>query len=110
MSYGGGRYLITYNGELYNYRELRSELAADGFRFDTDCDTEVLLAAYARDGDGMLRRLNGIFAFAIWDVETAELFLARDRLGVKPLYYAESGGGFLKLVRSGAVSESAMFR
>ncbi len=86
------RYWITYNGELYNFRELRSELRADGFRFRSDCDTEVLLAMYARYGEGMLDRLNGIFALAIWDRERDELFLARDRLGVKPLYYAEEGG------------------
>ncbi len=86
------RYWITYNGELYNFRELRSELRAQGFRFRSDCDTEVLLAMYARYGDGMLDRLNGIFALAIWDSDRDELFLARDRLGVKPLYYAEHGG------------------
>lgn len=91
MQYGDGRYWITYNGEIYNYRELRQELRADGFTFRSDCDTEVLLAMYARDGDAMLRRLNGIFAFAIWDNERGELFMARDRLGVKPLYYAQDG-------------------
>jgi asparagine synthase (glutamine-hydrolysing) len=85
----GDRYWITYNGELYNFRELRSELEAGGFRFRSDCDTEVLLAMYARHGEGMLDRLNGIFALAIWDIERDELFLARDRLGVKPLYYAQ---------------------
>jgi asparagine synthase (glutamine-hydrolysing) len=86
------RYWITYNGELYNFRELRSELRAHGFRFRSDCDTEVLLAMYARYGEGMLDRLNGIFALAIWDTEREELFLARDRLGVKPLYHAEQDG------------------
>jgi asparagine synthase (glutamine-hydrolysing) len=86
------RYWITYNGELYNFRALRSELRADGFRFRSECDTEVLLAMYARYGEGMMDRLNGIFALAIWDTEREELFLARDRLGVKPLYYAEEGG------------------
>jgi asparagine synthase (glutamine-hydrolysing) len=86
------RYWITYNGELYNFRELRADLEADGFEFRSDCDTEVLLAMYARHGVGMLDRLNGIFAFAIWDTERQELFLARDRLGVKPLYFAREGG------------------
>jgi asparagine synthase (glutamine-hydrolysing) len=85
----GDRYWISYNGELYNFRELRSELRADGFSFRSECDTEVLLAMYARYGEGMLTRLNGIFALAIWDTERDELFLARDRLGVKPLYYVE---------------------
>jgi asparagine synthase (glutamine-hydrolysing) len=92
MSYANGRYWITYNGEIYNYRELRSELEADGFGFESECDTEVLLAAYARDGEGMLNEVNGIFAFAIWDAEAEELFLARDRLGVKPLHYAIHDG------------------
>jgi asparagine synthase (glutamine-hydrolysing) len=92
MADQSGRYWITYNGEIYNFRELRKELARDGFGFSSECDTEVLLALYARDGEDMLPRLNGIFAFAIWDAERGELFLARDRLGVKPLYFAEAAG------------------
>ena len=88
----GSRYWITYNGEIYNFRELRAELAARGFRFRSECDTEVLLAMYACHGEAMLARLNGIFAFAIWDLECGELFLARDRLGVKPLYWSERAG------------------
>jgi asparagine synthase (glutamine-hydrolysing) len=92
MAYADGRYWITYNGELYNYRELRDELRRDGFDFRTESDTEVLLAMYARDGAEALQRLNGIFAFAIWDAERGELFLARDRLGVKPLYYTARDG------------------
>ena len=91
MSFADGRYWITYNGEIYNFRELRSDLERDGFRFRSGADTEVLLALYVRDGDAMLERLNGIYAFAIWDDERKELFLARDRLGVKPLYYAKRG-------------------
>jgi asparagine synthase (glutamine-hydrolysing) len=94
MSYGDGRFWITYNGELYNYRELRRMLDQQGFGFHSECDTEVLLAMYARDGVKMLDSLNGIFAFAIWDAERGELFLARDRLGVKPLYYATADGVF----------------
>src|SRR5581483_11921443 len=66
-------------------------LEADGVRFESDCDTEVVLALYAREGAALLDRVNGIFAFAIWDRERRELFLARDRLGVKPLYYVEVG-------------------
>jgi asparagine synthase (glutamine-hydrolysing) len=94
MAYADDRYHITYNGELYNFLELRAGLEADGFHFQSECDTEVLLALYARDGVGMLERMNGIFAFVIWDTHRQELFLARDRLGVKPLYYAVEDGCF----------------
>src|SRR5262249_47341960 len=94
MAYADGRYWITYNGELYNYRELRDDLRAQGFTFASECDTEVVLAMYARYGEAALDRFNGIFAFGIWDTHKRELFLARDRLGVKPLYYSEVGGIF----------------
>jgi asparagine synthase (glutamine-hydrolysing) len=94
MQYGG-RYWITYNGELYNFRQLRQELEAKGHRFNSDSDTEVVLAMFAEHGPAMLGRLNGIFAFAIWDDERHELFVARDKLGVKPLYYAQSNGDFV---------------
>jgi asparagine synthase (glutamine-hydrolysing) len=92
MSYGDGRYWITYNGELYNFRELRRDLEREGMRFVTDTDTEVLIAMYARHGVEMMPLLNGMFAFALWDSETQELFLARDRLGIKPLYWAQHDG------------------
>ena len=94
MEWADGRYWITYNGELYNFRALRAELEREGIRFRTECDTEVLIAMYAQLGPDCLRYLNGIFAFAIWDTEHGELFLARDRLGVKPLYYASADGRF----------------
>jgi asparagine synthase (glutamine-hydrolysing) len=84
------RWWITYNGELYNFRELRRELEAQDERFGTGTDTEVLLRMFALHGPGMLSRLNGIFALAIWDVRDRRLFLARDRLGVKPLYYTQA--------------------
>lgn len=87
-----GRYWITYNGEIYNFRELRTSLERDGRRFRSACDTEVVLAMYERHGAEMLTRLNGIFAMAIWDDEQRRLFLARDRLGVKPLYHARHEG------------------
>ncbi len=87
MSFGDGRYWITYNGELYNYRELRREFEQGGMRFATETDTEVLLAMYQKHGPQMLECLNGMFAFAIWDAERDRLFLARDRLGIKPLYW-----------------------
>jgi asparagine synthase (glutamine-hydrolysing) len=92
MSYARGRYWITYNGELYNFKELRRELERDGLAFVTECDTEVLLAMYARHGTAMLAHLNGIYAFAIWDTATGTAFLARDRLGVKPLYWTKHEG------------------
>jgi asparagine synthase (glutamine-hydrolysing) len=81
------RYWIVFNGEIYNYRELRGQLRRQGCEFHTDCDTEVILQAYATWGDECLQRLNGMFAFAIWDDQAKTLFIARDRLGVKPLYY-----------------------
>ncbi|QDG51677.1 asparagine synthase (glutamine-hydrolyzing) [Persicimonas caeni] len=86
---------IVYNGELYNYRELKEELAEQGFRFRSDSDTEVLLNLYRRDGAEMLSALNGIFAFALWDPQRGELLVARDGLGIKPLYYAQTDHGFL---------------
>lgn len=83
-----GRFVLTFNGEIYNYRELREELQGRGHRFQTDTDTEVLLAAFSEWGADCLPRLNGMFAFGIWDEQERELTLARDRLGIKPLYYA----------------------
>jgi len=89
-----GRLWITYNGEIYNYKELGDELRSLGRELHTSCDTEVLLKAYEQWGADALPRLNGIFAFAIWDRERQELFCARDRFGVKPLYYPEAAGRF----------------
>ena len=83
----GGALSIVFNGEIYNYRELRQELSCLGARFRTQSDTEVILAAYAQWGPGALSRLNGMFAFALWDGRSRELLLARDRVGKKPLYY-----------------------
>jgi asparagine synthase (glutamine-hydrolysing) len=92
METADGRYWTVYNGEIYNYVELRRDLEAAGRVFRTRSDTEVLLQQFAQDGAAALQKLNGIFAFAIWDRERRRLFLARDRLGVKPLYYFVSGG------------------
>jgi asparagine synthase (glutamine-hydrolysing) len=83
--------VIVFNGEIYNYRELRGSLERGGARFHTGTDTEVLLELYRRDGARMLGLLRGMFAFAIWDTRTRELFLARDPYGIKPLYIADDG-------------------
>jgi asparagine synthase (glutamine-hydrolysing) len=88
-----GRYCIVFNGEIYNYRELRAELIAAGATFRSNGDGEVILNAYLREGVAALNRLNGIFAFAIWDKVGHELFIARDPYGVKPLYYAQTDSG-----------------
>ncbi|HHN78354.1 MAG TPA: asparagine synthase (glutamine-hydrolyzing), partial [Phycisphaerales bacterium] len=94
MSTPDGRYHIVYNGEIYNYVELREELEAGGLRFSSGCDTEVLLAAWARWGEACLSRLVGMFAFAVHDAETGETTLARDLFGIKPLFYSTAGPGF----------------
>jgi asparagine synthase (glutamine-hydrolysing) len=86
---------IVYNGMIYNYRELRRELEASGVTFTSDCDTEVVLKAYDLHGPRCVEKLRGMFAFAIWDSRNRELFLARDRLGIKPLYYCHRGREFL---------------
>jgi asparagine synthase (glutamine-hydrolysing) len=88
-----GRYVIVFNGEIYNYLELRHELEQRGIRFRTKGDTEVLLASYITFGAGGLDRLNGMFAFAIWDSQEKTLFAARDRLGVKPFFYGQGQKG-----------------
>lgn len=94
MTSASGRYVIAFNGEIYNYREIRGELEQAGLAFRTQTDTEVLLELYERLGVRCLDRLNGMFAFAVWDRQTGELFLARDRLGKKPLYYYQAGESF----------------
>jgi len=92
---GDRTYAITYNGEIYNFRELRRELENHGHTFHTHSDTEVILHAYAEWGEACVQRLNGIFAFGLWDEQRQQLLLARDHLGVKPLFYAQRGSAIL---------------
>jgi asparagine synthase (glutamine-hydrolysing) len=92
---GDGRFVIVFNGELYNFRSLRRQLEGIGHRFRTSSDTEVLLEAYASWGPACLQRFHGMFALAIYDTQACEVFLARDRTGIKPLYYHSGPSGFL---------------
>lgn len=92
MQSSDGRYTIIYNGEVFNFAELRTELEQKGYTFRSQTDTEVILNLYIDEGKQSLRRLNGMFAIAIWDAHTRTLFLARDRLGIKPLYYSLKNG------------------
>lgn len=92
MSYADERYEITYNGEVYNFIEVRRELEALGHKFRSDTDTEVILAAFAQWQEACLDKFNGMWAFAIWDRRDKRLFMSRDRFGVKPLYVADCGG------------------
>ncbi len=104
------RFVLSYNGEIYNFRELRVELEAKGHLFRSKTDTEVLLCAYAEWGPDCLNRFNGMFAFAVWDRREKCLFLARDRYGIKPLYYADIGKAFLFASESKAFLKHPEFR
>jgi len=95
LSWGNEEYVITYNGELYNTEELQGELLKLGHNFVTHSDTEVVLHAYAQWKDKCVSKMNGIFAFGVWEKRRGRLFLARDRMGVKPLFYTRALGGFL---------------
>ena len=112
MASGDGRHVIVYNGEIYNFLELRRELEAKGAVFRSQSDTEVILAAWQAWGEDLLLRFNGMWALAIYDTVTDDLFLARDRFGIKPLLYALSGERFVfaseqrALARSGLVETS----
>ena len=93
MKSNKGRYVILYNGEIYNHLELRGDLEKKGYVFKTKSDTETVLLAFEEYGPQCVERFNGIFAFAIWDTKKKSLFLARDPLGVKPLYLSSIEGG-----------------
>ena len=93
MRSADGRYLVVYNGEIYNYAELAQRLRSQGVTLRGRSDTELLLECYAAEGREVLRRLRGMFAFAIWDSQAGELFCARDPFGAKPLYYMLADGG-----------------
>jgi asparagine synthase (glutamine-hydrolysing) len=117
---GDGSIQLTFNGEIYNFQELRNELIADGYQFKSRSDSEVIVHGYAKWGDEIVPRLRGDFAFALWDAKRRRLLLARDRLGVKPLFYALRGGelsfasetrALLPLLRDGQkVNLDAMFQ
>lgn len=111
MSYDNGRYWIVHNGEIYNFAEIRSELEKKGYPFSSSTDTEVILASYAEWGKACLHRFRGMFAFAVWDEYKRSLLLARDRFGIKPLYYSQSSDRFIfaseikTMLASGLVSK-----
>ncbi len=103
---GGEKYTIIYNGELYNTQELRIELLERGAVFETACDTEVVLLSYIYFGEECVNKFNGIFAFAIWEHKRERLWLARDRMGVKPLFYAETDYGLVFSSEIGSLMEN----
>lgn len=92
MTYGEGNFTIVFNGEIYNFNEIKTELYGKGYKFTSHSDTEVILAAYAEWGENCLNRFNGDFAFALWDSKRNSLFCARDRIGIKPFYYVINDG------------------
>jgi asparagine synthase (glutamine-hydrolysing) len=112
MAAGDGGAVLAYNGEIYNFRALRRQLASDGFAFRTQSDTEVLLALHQRDGERMFGALRGMYAFALWDARRGALLLARDPYGIKPLYYADDGwtlraASTVKALRAGGALDTA---
>ncbi len=103
-----GRYFIVYNGEVFNFAELRGWLEQKGYQFKSQTDTEVVLNLYREEGIQSLQRLNGMFAIAIWDAQERTLFLARDRLGVKPLYYSLKNGDLYFASEAKALFEAGL--
>lgn len=104
------RFALTYNGEIYNYLDIKKELEEKGYRFRTNCDTEVLINAFAEWKTDCLAKLNGMFAFAVWDESDKTLTLARDRAGIKPLYYAKIGNQFVFASEIKAILASKMVK
>jgi asparagine synthase (glutamine-hydrolysing) len=94
MAAADGQVWLVFNGEIYNFAALRAELVQHGYQFRSQTDTEVIIAGYQQWGEAIISRLNGMFAFALWDNKAQKLLLARDRLGIKPLYYADTPAGF----------------
>ena len=107
---GNGRFILTFNGEIYNYKEVRAELEKLGASFKTDSDTEVLTEAFARWQTDCLPKLNGMFAFAVWDNLEKTLTLVRDRTGIKPLYFANVSGNFLFASEIKAILAAKVFK
>jgi asparagine synthase (glutamine-hydrolysing) len=110
LSNEAGTIWIVFNGEIYNHAALRGELESAGHAYRTRSDTETIVHAYEQWGDGCVQRLRGMFAFAIWDAPRRRLLLARDRLGIKPLYWAEAGGRLLFGSEAKAILESGLVR
>lgn len=104
------RYVITYNGEIYNFKELRKDLEKEGVVFNSKCDTEVVLNAFAIWGSKSLEKFNGMFAFAVWDTQEKRLFLARDRYGIKPLYYYLDGNRLIFSSEVKAIRSSGLYK
>src|SRR6266550_548040 len=108
LSNENGAVWITYNGEIYNHRDVRAELEAAGHAYRTRSDTETIVHAYEEWGDDCVHRFRGMFAFALWDAGARRLLLARDRLGVKPLYWARAGDRFLFASEIKGILESGL--
>lgn len=108
MSYANGRFQMVFNGEIYNFLEIREKLVKKGYTFTSDCDSEVILAAYMEWGDKCIDDFNGMWSFAIWDNEKQELFMSRDRFGVKPLYYIFMNAKTGDLIKHAPMTEKSL--
>jgi asparagine synthase (glutamine-hydrolysing) len=106
LSNEDGRIWVTYNGEIYNHRDVRAELESAGHRYTTRSDTETIVHAYEQWGDDCVHRFRGMFAFGLWDAPKRRLLLVRDRLGVKPLYWAQAATSSSSPPRSRAFSRA----